>query len=593
MSKKRRAKQPAQAVVVEEVLAEGSGPHALPEEEGVVAVQVSGEPLEAGEQPESVDVSAPADPIAERVERVMYGKGKKAKKSKKAADDVPDGNEADAASDTAEAAELAAEDVATTGEDMQLAASADDARAVATDDADLPAAATNDDDAPAASTDDAGAHGDNADEVGMQAAADAGGSDEMLADGESLDESDEDDEDDEDGEGAVLPTSAATMDSQQLKNLVEALVFASDKPLTVPRLRQLTRVADLTRLEQALTELAADYENRGLILHQVSGGYQFRTRPQYSIWVQQLIAGRPVRLSRAQLETLAIVAYRQPITRPEIDDIRGVDSTATLKLLLDRTLIRPLGKKEEVGRPTLYGTTKEFLDFFSLGDLRELPTLREYSELSEESRRVMSERLGLDPDATPAPTAALASAPADETAGDDGLGGATVQGTRAENDADVGLDALADDSDAVGDDGLGGATVHSGDGLTGETVQSMGEGLDDATVGGAMDDVFADESGLGGGTINELTSDEHHDDLEAAGDTGERMLVVDASSDEPEELVEAASDALESMGAVDVYDPPVDPSLFEASADESDADPVITDDGGAAGDVDTSSSESE
>jgi segregation and condensation protein B len=201
--------------------------------------------------------------------------------------------------------------------------------------------------------------------------------------------------------GAVLPTSAASMDSGQLKLLVEALVFASDKPMTLLRLRQLSRVSDTRRLEQALAELAEDYKERGIVLQQVSGGYQFRTRTQFSAWVQQLIAGRPVRLSRAQLETLAIIAYRQPITRPEIDEIRGVDSSATLKLLLDRSLIRILGKKEEVGRPMLYGTTKEFLDFFSLGDLRELPTLREYSELTDESRRVMTDELGLDPDADP------------------------------------------------------------------------------------------------------------------------------------------------------------------------------------------------
>jgi segregation and condensation protein B len=203
---------------------------------------------------------------------------------------------------------------------------------------------------------------------------------------------------DEDDAGIVFPTSAATMDAVQLKHLVEALIFASDRPLTVQRLRQLTRVGDTRRLEHALLEIAEDFRDRGLILQQVSGGYQFRTRTQFSAWVQQLIAGRPVRLSRAQLETLAIIAYRQPITRPEIDDIRGVDSSATLKLLIDRMLIRILGKREEVGRPMLYGTTKEFLDFFSLGDLRELPTLREYSELTAESRKVMSDRLGIAPD---------------------------------------------------------------------------------------------------------------------------------------------------------------------------------------------------
>src|SRR5512138_711433 len=209
------------------------------------------------------------------------------------------------------------------------------------------------------------------------------------------------------------------MDAVQLKYLVEALVFASDKPITVQRLRQLTRVSDIARLEQALTELEVDYRERGLVLTQVSGGYQFRTRTQYAGWVQQLIAGRPVRLSRAQLETLAIIAYRQPITRPEIDDIRGVDSSATLKLLIDRQLIRILGKKEEVGRPMLYGTTKEFLDFFSLGDLRELPTLREYSELTDESRQVMSDRLGIDPDAEPEAEAAEAVEEAPEPTVDD------------------------------------------------------------------------------------------------------------------------------------------------------------------------------
>jgi segregation and condensation protein B len=199
---------------------------------------------------------------------------------------------------------------------------------------------------------------------------------------------------------AELPTSAAGLDDIDLKHLVEALVFAADKPVTLSRLRQLTRVADVKRLERALAALAADYEPRGLVLQQVSGGYQFRTQTRYAPWVQQLIAGRPVRLSRAQLETLAIIAYRQPITRPEIDDIRGVDSSATLRLLLDRALIRTLGHKEEVGRPTLYGTTREFLDFFSLGDLRELPTLREYSELTAESRRVVLDELGPDAEAS-------------------------------------------------------------------------------------------------------------------------------------------------------------------------------------------------
>jgi len=256
-----------------------------------------------------------------------------------------------------------------------------------------------------------------------------------------------------DDPAAVLPTSAAALEPAQLKQLVEALVFASDKPITILRLRQLTRVSDTARLADALAELAEDYAERGLILQQVSGGYQFRTRTQWSAWVQQLIAGRPVRLTRAQLETLAIIAYRQPITRPEIDDIRGVDSSATLKLLIERSLIRILGKKEEAGRPMLYGTTKEFLDFFSLGDLRELPTLREYSELTDESRQLITDRLG----------------PEGEGDGGDGDGG--VGGGSGEPSIEVAPEATAADLIAryvteldVGDDAA--EAIPTGGGVT-------------------------------------------------------------------------------------------------------------------------------
>ncbi len=217
-----------------------------------------------------------------------------------------------------------------------------------------------------------------------------------AADAEAVADAEADAEPDADAEAGADAPVVAEVDGARLKSLVEALVFASDKPVTVVRLKQLTRIKETARIEAALAELALDYKERGIALQCISGGYMFRTQSQFSTWVQQLVAGRPVRLSRAQLETLAIIAYRQPITRPEIDDIRGVDSGGTLKVLLDRQLIRILGKKEEAGRPLLYGTTKEFLDFFSLGDLRELPTLREYSELSEEHRKQVDEEHGED-----------------------------------------------------------------------------------------------------------------------------------------------------------------------------------------------------
>jgi segregation and condensation protein B len=172
---------------------------------------------------------------------------------------------------------------------------------------------------------------------------------------------------------------------ERLKSIVESLIFASDKPMTVRKLVELTGESSGDDIQTCIEFLRADYGDRGVVLHEVAGGYQFRTNPLNAHWVQQLVAGKPVRLSRAQLETMAIVAYRQPITRPEIDEIRGVDSGGTLKVLIDRNLVRILGKKEEPGRPMLYGTTKEFLEFFNLKDLKELPTLREFYELSEDS----------------------------------------------------------------------------------------------------------------------------------------------------------------------------------------------------------------
>jgi segregation and condensation protein B len=167
----------------------------------------------------------------------------------------------------------------------------------------------------------------------------------------------------------------------------------------LPQLRHLTGERKLDLIQAALDSLVEDYRERGVVLGELAGGYQFRTHPQSAEYVQRLIAGRPVRLSRAQLETLAIIAYRQPVTRPEIDEIRGVDCGGTLKLLLDRSLIRVLGKKEEPGRPLLYGTSREFLEFFNLKELRDLPTLREFHELSEESMRQVEKLDASDSDA--------------------------------------------------------------------------------------------------------------------------------------------------------------------------------------------------
>ncbi|HEY3236914.1 MAG TPA: SMC-Scp complex subunit ScpB [Polyangiaceae bacterium] len=178
-----------------------------------------------------------------------------------------------------------------------------------------------------------------------------------------------------------------------LKGLLEAILFVSDRPLELKELARAARL-DRKRTSELLEELRADYAGRGLRIEEVGGGVVFRTNAIYAGSVRNFLAQRPVRLSRAQLETLAIVAYRQPITRPEVDDIRGVDSGPVLKGLLERELVRILGKKDEPGRPMLYGTTPTFLEFFGLQSLEQLPTLREFTELTDESRRTFERTTG-------------------------------------------------------------------------------------------------------------------------------------------------------------------------------------------------------
>ncbi|RPH70568.1 MAG: SMC-Scp complex subunit ScpB [Myxococcaceae bacterium] len=177
---------------------------------------------------------------------------------------------------------------------------------------------------------------------------------------------------------------------ERVRTVVESLLFVTDKPVTLDQLHEATGV-DRPRLEAALEQLGGLHRDgvSGIVLTEVAGGWQFRTDPDSGEFVRRFLRVKPQRLTRAALETLAIIAYRQPVTRPEIEDVRGVDSGGVVKALLERRLIKILGKKDEVGRPILYGTTREFLEFFALKDLSALPTLREFHELSEEHRTLV------------------------------------------------------------------------------------------------------------------------------------------------------------------------------------------------------------
>jgi segregation and condensation protein B len=206
--------------------------------------------------------------------------------------------------------------------------------------------------------------------------------------------------------GEARIEQARDLTRTHLRGLLEALVFASDKPMKAIELARLAS-APVKLVRELLAELKTDTAARGVVLDEVAGGWLFRTSAQYAPFVREMSSEKPVRLTRAQVETLAIAAYRQPVTRPEIDDIRGVDSGATLKLLLERDLVRILGKKDEPGRPLLYGTTTAFLEFFGLKSLKDLPTLKEFTELSEESRAVAEAELGdVLPDLAPVPASA-------------------------------------------------------------------------------------------------------------------------------------------------------------------------------------------
>ena len=167
----------------------------------------------------------------------------------------------------------------------------------------------------------------------------------------------------------------------KIKSILEALLFSSSTPLSSKKLKEVLGV-DSFQLDQAFEELKKEYEKegRGFSLRKVAGGYQFYTLPQFSSWIKKLKKEKPVMLSRPALETLAIVAYRQPVTRRDIEQVRGVESREILRNLKEKNLIQCKGRKESMGKPFLYGTTSLFLKHFGLNSLSELPKIEELSE---------------------------------------------------------------------------------------------------------------------------------------------------------------------------------------------------------------------
>lgn len=172
---------------------------------------------------------------------------------------------------------------------------------------------------------------------------------------------------------------------ENIKAVIEAMIFASDAPLVLEKICIILSGVEKSEIKEALEKLVLEYNERqgGIYLQEVAGGFQFRTRPEISPWVKKLKSTKPHSLSPQAMETLAIIAYKQPIVKSEIESIRGVDVGAPLKGLLDKKLIRIVGRKDVPGKPIIYGTTRKFLEVFNLKDLLDLPNLRELKELNQ------------------------------------------------------------------------------------------------------------------------------------------------------------------------------------------------------------------
>jgi len=322
--------------------------------------------------------------------------------------------------------------------------------------------------------------------------------------------------------------------SGDLKNILEAVLLASDAPLSVAKLqsvfaRDLAPGADA--LKQAIAELQSECDGRGVELRKIGGGYRYQSRPRYAEWIRKLHAARPPRLSRALLETLAIIAYRQPVTRGDIEDIRGITvSPDIMRRLVERGWVAEVGARDVPGRPALFATTREFLSYFNLESLRELPPLsaeRAFGEVAAE----------LD---TPLPPEVLAALRDSATAGDatseipvdgdgesDGNGEVVGDGDgNCDHDGDgesVGDRDLDGDGDGNRDlDGDGdGNRDHDGDGESVGDRDLDGDGDDNRDLDGDGDD-NRDHDGDGESDGAGHSHSESHGDAGAGdGDTGE------------------------------------------------------------------------
>jgi len=177
------------------------------------------------------------------------------------------------------------------------------------------------------------------------------------------------------------------METNDIKPILEALIFVSDKPLAISQIKEVMENVSEDEIRRAVSELNQDYQTtkRSFIIQEVAGGFRMATRPEFASWLRSLYKSNvKERLTRPSLETLAIIAYKQPVTKPDIEAIRGVNTDGVITTLLERGLVKIAGRKDSPGRPLLYATTDEFLTHFGLGGISDMPKLPEVQQLTAE-----------------------------------------------------------------------------------------------------------------------------------------------------------------------------------------------------------------
>jgi len=211
------------------------------------------------------------------------------------------------------------------------------------------------------------------------------------------------------------------VEKERIRSIIESLLFISGEPLSLERIVAVIEGVDKNELREAIDELAQEYlsQGRGIRIAEVAGGFQIETAKENAEYIARLIKTRPIRLTKPSLETIAIIAYRQPVTRQEIEHIRGVDSSGVIQTLLEYGFVQIMGRKDVPGRPLIYGTSKRFLEFFRLNSLADLPSLEEFFVQAEAAQAQgqnlfngrYQEPVGAAENSAPAPESAQTSEP--------------------------------------------------------------------------------------------------------------------------------------------------------------------------------------